>query len=250
MMTDELKRESSSDKPNFNTTQWSMVLAAARGNQEDAAIALQSLCRTYWYPLFAFARRRGFELAAAQDATQEFFKALLDKDFLKGITREGGRFRSFLLTAFRRFLANHQRAENTIKRGGGRLTFSLAFEEAETKYQNEPSHNITAEQLFEHRWAVTLIERVMNTLKENYREMDKMDLFTHLHSCLTDQEEISYREIADRTNTTEGAVKSAAHRLRIQFANELRREIGNTVENPDEIEEELQALIRTLQRGS
>lgn len=226
------------------------MLAAARGGLPESDRALAQLFEGYWFPLFAFARRTGRTFEEAQDATQSFFTALIEKEFLQEITQEGGRFRSFLLKAFSRFMANQWRAANSQKRGGRHVTLSINYEQAEQRYQNEPFHEITPERIFERNWALTLIERSLTVLRQEFEIKGKAAIFDQMKACLGKQNDVSYRETAAQSGMTEGAFKTAMHRFRARFAEQLRREIAATVTGPDEVEDELGALFQSLRPGN
>jgi RNA polymerase sigma factor (sigma-70 family) len=228
----------------FLSTHWSLVLAAGERASPDAEQALAALCRTYWYPLFAFLRRKGHDFAEAEDLTQGFFTALLEKDFLKDVDRERGRFRSFLLAALKHYTAKQHRAARAQKRGGGLGLFSIDCSEAEHRYQQEPFHEVTPESLFDHHWATTVIERVLEALAADHA--GKTALFAELKGYLDGSNPAPYREAAERFGMTEGALKVAVHRLRQRFGVLLRNEIARTVARPEEIEDELQALFKAL----
>jgi len=230
----------------FLTTQWSLVLAAGERAAPDADEALAALCRTYWYPLFAFLRRKGYDFAEAEDLTQGFFTALLEKDFLKDVDRSRGRFRSFLLAALKHYTAKQYRAARTQKRGGGRNLFSFDSTEAETRYQQEPFHEVTPELLFDHNWARTVIEQVLQVLDGEYARNGKTALFAELKGYLDGSNQAPYRETAERLGQTEGALKVLVHRLRQRFGDLLHKEIARTVASPEEVEDEIKSLFQAL----
>ena len=231
----------------FRTTHWSAVLAARDQNSSQAQAALAELCQTYWYPLYAYIRRRGNNPTDAEDLTQGFFARLLEKNYIGDVTPGMGRFRSFLLTSLNHFLANEWDRAQSSKRGGGKVIISLDDQDPEARYQFEPVENITPETLFEQRWAMTVLERVLARLREEFVATEKTELFDHLKVFLTaDRPDCSYAEIAARTGLKEGAVKVAVHRLRRRYGELLRAEIANTVSDPAEIAEELRHLISVL----
>jgi RNA polymerase sigma-70 factor (ECF subfamily) len=224
-----------------------VVVAAGRRSSPQAQTALAHLCRTYWYPLYAFIRRQGFSPEESQDLTQEFFVRLLEKEFLALVDREKGRFRSFLLTACKHFLSNERDKARTKKRGGDRDFISLSVNDAESRYRLEPAHDLTPESLFERRWAMTLLEEVLVQLKKELIQAGKADLFDHLKDLLTaEKSKISYREAAQKLGTTEGAAKVAVHRLRKRYRDLLRVEIAKTISQPDLIEDEIRDLFTVL----
>jgi RNA polymerase sigma-70 factor (ECF subfamily) len=208
------------------------------------------LCQTYWYPIYAFIRRRGYSAIDAQDCTQEFFATLLEKDYVQDADRERGRFRTFLLTAVTRFLAKQRERERAAKRGGGRLVLSLDLDAGEGRYQLEPVEHWTPERLFERRWALTLLEQVLARLGERYAEQGKRDLFETLKVFLTYPETAGmHADLAAQLGMTEGALKVAVHRLRRRYREMLKDEITETVTHPDEMADELDTLMAALRGG-
>jgi DNA-directed RNA polymerase specialized sigma24 family protein len=230
----------------FATTHWSLVLAARDRAEPGARDALASLCGLYWYPLYAYIRRRGHGADDAHDLMQEFFARLLAKDFLAGVDRGKGKFRSFLLAAFNHYLANERDRARAKKRGGGRPVLSLDAADAEGRYRAEPAGGLTPEQLFERRWALALLREVMARLRADYEAKGKGRLFDRLRGFLVGEKGAGYRGAADDLGLSEGAVKVAAHRLRQRYRDLLREEIGRTVATPEEIEEEIGALFAAL----
>ena len=230
----------------FDQTRWSIVVAAVGGDSTQARTALEQLCTTYWYPLYAFVRREGHAAHDAQDLTQEFFARLLEKDWLGSVDREKGKFRSFLLAAMRHFLANEWDRARAQKRGGGITLISIDDAEAERRYQDEPAEQVTAEQLFDRRWALTLLDRVLTRLAEEMAVAGRAAQFEALKGCLTGERAAPYAAIALRLGTTEGAVKVAIHRLRDRYRTLLRDEIANTVGGSADVDEELRQLFSAL----
>lgn len=231
----------------FATTRWSEVLAAGRGESCESRRALAGLCETYWYPLYAYVRRRGYRAEEAQDLTQEFFARLLEKDSLKAADPGRGRFRSFLLASLKNFLAKQWRRAAAQKRGGGRTPISLDFKSAESRYGLEPSHELTPEKIYRRRWALTLLQQVLGRLRGEYDRRGKLPLFDQLKEHLTGQQgTVPYGQIAGRLKLTEGAVKVAAHRLRRRCRELLREEIAQTVARPQEVDEELRELFAAM----
>jgi RNA polymerase sigma factor (sigma-70 family) len=240
-----------SRSPVFVTTHWSIVLSAGKSDSTLAGQALEKLCRAYWFPLYAYVRRRGFSPADAEDLTQEFFARFLEHDWVATADREKGRFRTFLLCALNRFLANEWDKARAQKRGGGAQTLPLEFNTAETRYSREPADNVTPEQHFERRWALALLETVTCRLGTEYKQAGKAELFSALSPCLVgDRTAQPYEELAKKLALSEGAVKSAVHRLRQRYRELLREEIGGTVASPGEVEEELRHLVSVLSRPS
>ena len=233
----------------FHTTHWSVVLAAGQARSPDSRRALETLCETYWYPLYAYVRRRGYSADDAQDLTQEFFARLLEKESLRVANRERGKFRSFLLGSLDHFLAKEWRRAGAQKRGGGHVLLSLDIEDAERRYCLEPSHDLTAEKAFERRWALNLLEETLSKLRDEYGRGDKLKLFEHLKPYLGgDKGTVPYRQIAAELGMTEGAVKVAVHRLRRRCRDLLRAEIAQTVAGPEEVDEELRDLFNAVAR--
>jgi RNA polymerase sigma factor (sigma-70 family) len=236
-----------SNHAQFATTHWSMVVAAADKESPQVNEALTALCTTYWYPLYAYARRLGNEAHQAQDLTQAFFTQFLEKDYLKAVNREHGKFRTFLLVSFRNFLANEHDRNNAQKRGGGRSVLSLDLEAAEWRTRLEPSHSLTAERLFERRWALTLLEQTLARLRAEFTTSGKGSLFDHMKGCLTGEKPgIRTQELADRLGMTAGAINVAVHRLRQRYKDLLREEIARTVSDPAEIDGEIRDLFMAL----
>jgi len=231
----------------FATTRWTMVLAAGRRSSPEAARALEDLCRAYWYPLYAYVRRRGQAKADAEDLTQAFFARLLEKDFLRAAVREKGRFRTFMLVAFQRFCANEWDRARAQKRGGGQTILSLNLDTAERRYHAEPADELSADRIFERRWALTLIEQTVARLRGEYEAAGKRREFDQLKTFLTaDGDAIPYAELSATLGQTEGALRVAVHRLRKRFREVFRQEIAQTVASPDEIEGELRHLLAAL----
>jgi RNA polymerase sigma-70 factor (ECF subfamily) len=231
----------------FATTRWTLVAAAGQDSSPEGRRALAELCGTYWYPLYAFVRHKGIQSAEAQDLVQAFFAELLQHDRLRLADPQRGRFRSFLLAALNHFLANQWRHEVALKRGGGVRTLPLDFSAGEERYGREPVHGWTAERLYERRWAITLLDRTLARLRQEYEADGKLELFEALKLHLGGGDErVPYDELAGRLGKSVGAVKVAAHRLRKRCGELLRDEIAETVSSPDEIDEELHALFRAV----
>jgi DNA-directed RNA polymerase specialized sigma24 family protein len=231
----------------FPTTQWSRVVAAGNPALPEARDALAVLCSAYWYPLYAFIRRRGHGRDEAEDLVQGFFSVLLEKNGLSSVDRGLGRFRSFLLAACTHFLANRRDYDRAVKRGGRRVVLSIDALQAEDRYLNEPSHELTAERLFERRWATTLLDRVLGRLEHEMTCAGKGRLLKSLKPILVgDSERVSYAEIAAESDCSPGAARSAAHRLRARYRTLLREEIGRTLADPAGIESEIHDLFATF----
>ncbi len=228
----------------FATTRWSLIAMAGGAASPEAREALESLCDTYWYPLYAYIRRRGFQAAEAQDLTQSFFVTLFEKDRLQLADQDRGRFRSFLLSSLNHFIANQWRHCQAEKRGGGKKVDSLDFRAGETRYGYIPSDDTTPEKLFDRKWALTLIESAVTTVENEYDAAGKSKLFELLKGHLGgDADSIPHRQIAEQLETTPGAVKVAAYRLRQRCRQVLRTEIGRTVSDEAQIDEELRDLF-------
>ena len=234
-------------EPRFLTTHWTDVLAAGRNDTTRARMALAQLCETYWYPLYVYVRRRGHSLHDAQDLTQEFFARLLAHNWLARADHAKGRFRTFLLTAMERFLANEWDKVRAQKRGGGQQFVPVQFEAAETRYGVEPVDDRTPEQAFERRWALTLLDSVLQQLEAEFRAQGKAELFAALMPCLVgDRERLPYQELARQSGLSEGALRVAVHRLRVRYRELLRAEIANTVASDEEVEAEMRHLFNVL----
>lgn len=230
--------------PVFGTTLWTVVLAAGDPDHPGAAAALDRLCRTYWYPVYAYVRRKGRNAAEAEDLTQEFFARLLGRGFPAGIRREGGKFRSYLLRALDHFLVNEWRRDQAAKRGGGASVFSLDGVDAEARYRLEPADGATPESLYDRRWAAAVLETVRARLRQEYARQGKEALFAALEPTLSGGDEaVPYVELMARLDLKSSALKMAVHRLRKRFGDMLRDEIAQTVAMPDEVEGEIRHLI-------
>lgn len=231
----------------FQTTRWSLVAAARQRDAPGASEALSVLCAAYWYPLYAFVRRQGHTPDEAQDLTQEFFARLLDTDFLVGLDPTKGRFRAYMLAACRHFLANEYDKARAQKRGGGREHLTLDFPAAEQRYLLEPTHELTAEKLFDRRWALTLLDQVLGRLRNEFARTNKLTVFDRLKSFLTGEgEPTRYSQVGADLGLSEGAVKVAVHRLRKRYRELLLEEIGRTVADTSEIDEEIRQLFAAL----
>ena len=238
-----------SGKGRFATTHWSIVLAAGQQRSAEARRALAALCETYWYPLYVYVRRQGYSANDAQDLTQEFFARLLEHNYLAAADREKGKFRSFLLASLNHFLAKEWRRAGAQKRGGGRVAISLDLASGESRYGLEPAHALTAEKIYERRWALTLLEQTLAKLRDEFSSGGKLKLFEHLKPYLGGEKgTVPYRQLAAELGMTEGAVKVSVHRLRRRCRELLRAEIAQTVAGPDEVDEELRDLFKAVGR--
>ncbi len=229
------------------TTRWSLVVAAADAEHVDAKPALAELCQAYWAPLYEFARRRGHNPADAADLTQGFFAELLDKNFLRAVDQDRGRFRTFLLTAFQRYSCNDFDRQQTQKRGGGIQFTSLDAEQSESRLQSQIAETMTAEAIFERRWAMTLLSRVLDLLRQEMSDRGRMDVFETCRDCLVGEPSQSYGTIAVSLGMTESAVKVAVHRMRQRYRDLLLQEVSQTLTSADDLDDELRHLLKVVQ---
>ena len=228
----------------FATTHWSVVLHAGRVESPQAGEALERLCRTYWYPLYAYVRRKGYGPNDAQDLTQEFFARLLRGNFLNTVEQRKGRFRSFLVASLEHFLVKEWVRINRQKRGGGQTILSLDEEGAENRYALEPADKLSAQKLYERRWAMTLLDQAMKRLGEECRQNGKTELFEKVKNLLSgDAQDECYRELAAGLAMSDGAFRVAVHRLRQRYGILLREEIALTVATQEEVDEEVRCLF-------
>jgi len=233
--------------PVFVSTHWSVVIVAGRNDTTRAQMALQHLCRMYWYPLYAHVRRRGHSPHDAQDLTQGFFARLLEHESLATVDPHRGRFRTFLLTAMDHFLVNEWKKGKAAKRGGFYQLLSLDWAAAEDRFDLEPADHSAPDKAFDKQWALTLLAEVMNRLEREYQSEGKADLFGVLKSTLLGRHESQpYGEIAGRLGLNEGAARVAAHRLRKRYRQLIRDEIAHTLEHPQDVEEEMRHLFQAL----
>jgi DNA-directed RNA polymerase specialized sigma24 family protein len=231
----------------FETTQWSLVLAAGQRGSAAAEDALARLCSLYWYPVFAFVRRQGYTAEDAQDLTQGFFARLIEKGDLGAADRTRGRFRSFLLTNCRYFLANERDRAFTQKRGNGRVPLSIDVAAAEGRYARALAHSETPERLYDRQWCLTLLDGVVEALRAEYAATGKVVLFDRLKEFLaTGNEAGTHADVARELGTTAGAVKVAVHRMRRRYRDELRRRVADTLGSDEDVEDELRYLFETL----
>ena len=237
------------DRAQFATTRWSIVVKAGRDSSADAQEALESLCQTYWYPLYAYVRRKGKTADDAADLTQAFFTQLLEKNSLQSADQEVGRFRTFLLTLFQRFMANEYHRERAQKRGGDRRKLSLDFESAEDRYRFEPVENWTPEKIYQRRWALTLLQQVMELLADEHRKQDKEELFQHCQAFMTGSAEgQTYADPAQALGMTESAVRVAVYRMRQRYQELLKQQVAQTMEEGLDVDEELAELRQALRQ--
>lgn len=230
----------------FRTTQWTLVLAAGDTSRRDSREALADLCGRYWYPLYAYVRRRGHGAAEAEDLTQGFFATLIEKNYLGDADRSRGRFRTFLLTSLKHYLANEWHRGRARKRGGGAPVLSLDVDDAEARFRLEPAEATTPEEVYDRRWAHLQLGNAMERLAAEMEETGRSERFTTLRPYLTGQgADVPYRDAARSLGTSEGAVKVAVHRLRKRFGELLREEIAATVAEA-EVDDELRHLFASL----
>ena len=231
----------------FPTTRWTVISAAGR-HSGGSAEALNELCGAYWFPVYAFIRRRGYSREAAEDLSQEFFARILEQDTLSRARRERGKFRSFLLASVTNFLANEWDRSQAQKRGGGCTTVPLDFQAGEARYHQEPCHELTPEALFERQWAVAVLDLVLARLREEHHRKGQAAQFDRLQVFLTgDRDHGSYGEVAGSLNLSDGALRTAVHRLRRRYGELVREEIGGIVGDPGEVEGEIRFLLAALE---
>jgi RNA polymerase sigma-70 factor (ECF subfamily) len=230
----------------FVTTQWKVILAARDGSTEEARLALESLCRAYWYPLYVYVRRRGHGADESRDLTQAFFADLLGRDWMESIDPAKGRFRSFLLASLHHFLSHERDKARALKKGGGVAVLSLDLAETEGRFAREPAEPTTPELLFERRWGLTVMERAMERLRAE-SAAEHPGRFEQLQPYLTGSEpQTRYRDLGAELGMSETAVKSAVHRLRQRYGRLLREEIAGTVADPADVEDELRHLLNVI----
>jgi RNA polymerase sigma factor (sigma-70 family) len=246
-MSDRKQRNSTLGEFKFTTTHWSVVLSAGNQLSPEYQQALATLCQIYWYPLYAYLRRWGCDRQQAEDYTQSFFASLIERQAVGEADPKRGKFRSFLLSSLKHFLADEWDRTQAQKRGGDIKILSLDIDDGETRYGCEPVDELTPEKLFERHWAQTVLKQAMTRLKAEYVTAGKQQLFDHLKTCLTaEQGSISYSNIAVKLDMTEGAVKVAVHRLRQRYGELVRQEIAQTVTTMEQIEEEIRDLFAAL----
>jgi RNA polymerase sigma-70 factor (ECF subfamily) len=231
----------------FHTTHWTVILKARDQSGATAGAALESLCATYWYPLYAFIRRQGASPHEAEDLTQEFFHRFLERNGLASVQPAAGKFRSFLLACLKNFLANERERAHAQRRGGGRQILALNGAEAETRYCLEQADPLTPEKVFERRWAFAVIERTIQELKREYGGEEKQAFFEQLQGFLPGGQGVTSRgELAAGRGVSIGAIDVAIHRLRQRFGVLLREQVARTVASESEVEEEIRYLISVL----
>lgn len=232
----------------FVTTHWSVVLRARKKDSPDAAAARERLCRTYWPPLYNYLRRDGYSVEDAKDLTQEFLSRFLHRDWLDHLRDQRGTFRSFLLTFLKHFLSDQRERANAQKRGGGKTVVSLDDTSVEDRCL-EPAQGLSPDQIFERRWAETVLEQAVKRLREKYTALKKSALFDQIKDFQPGKHgALSYADVGAQLGMTETAMKSAVHRFRLRHREILREEIAHTVVSPDEIDGEIQYLLAILNR--
>ena len=237
------------DQAAFNPTRWSLVASVRSGVAERVAAAMETLCAAYWYPLYAYARRSGQDPEAARDLTQAFFARVIEKEFFAQADPARGRLRTFLLTAMQRFLHDDWRKQQRVKRGSGVATLSIDEAQAEGLYAREPADTLTPEAIYHRRWALTLLERTMTRLREDYAEQGKAELFAALKPWLTfEGDELSAAETGAQIGLDAGAVRIAVFRLRRRYRERLLEEVAASMDagSEAEVDEEIAALFRAL----
>lgn len=228
----------------FATTHWTVVLAAGKRSTPEAQAALEQLCQTYWFPLYAYVRRRGHAKADAEDLTQAFFAKLLEKNFFSGVNSEKGKFRAFLLASLKHFLANEWDKARAQKRGGGETHLSLDWQTADTKFQVAAQNEPSPDKAFDREWALALLARVIERLQQECAAEGKGKLFEQLKVFLmAGKSESAQAEVAKSLGMEEGAVRVAVHRLRKRYRQLLRDEIANTLSDAALVDEEMRALF-------
>ena len=231
----------------FPQTRWSLVMTARRQSSPEAARALESICCDYWYPLYAYARRSGQSPHDAQDLTQEFFCRLLEKRWLDGADREKGKLRTFLVVAFKKFMANEWRRASAQRRGGGQAHLPMDTTIAESRYVTDSSGNLRADDVFDQQWALTLLELTVQRLQKEFESAGKPQHFEALKSCLmAERGSIDYAGVAVRLGVTEGNARVAVHRLRKRFREVYREEISQTLAQGDDLDAELRHMAQSL----
>lgn len=244
-------QEARADQPRrFHTTSWSLVASAAREVGAESRAALAELCTVYWYPLYAFQRRRGSDAEEAADMVQGFFTVLLEKGYVAQADRERGRFRNFLMAALRNYASKEWAKARAQKRGGGHVHIPLDVEEGERRYRLEPAGGLAAEQLFDRRWALTLLDRTLERLAQHHREDSAVqaERFEALSPFLSGPGAEPYRDVGLRLGISETAVKVAVHRLKQRYRKLLRAEIAQTVGSEADVDAEILQLLETLRR--
>ncbi len=234
--------------PEFATTHWSLVISAGRAADADSRKALDLLCQAYWYPLYAYARRQVVDANEAQDLTQAFFAELLEKNYVGAAVPDRGRFRAFLLTAFKHFLSKQWDRARAQKRGGGRTPISLDFESADSKLRIDAASGLTAEQYYDQQWAITLLGKIMGRLEAEFEQAGKASQFQALKPFIIgDHGGPTYAQIAEELHMTAAAAKKSASRMRKRYGELLRDQIAQTVSDPADVDDEIRNLFATFE---
>ena len=232
----------------FETTQWSVVIAAGKDSSPEARQALATLCQKYWGPLYIFVRRKNYTVEDAQDITQGFFAQFLERGSIRGASRDRGKFRAYLLSALKHYMTDEWRKGQAQKRGGGQVLLSLDFDSAEKIYNMEPVDNKTPDVIYQEHWAMTLLNTIFDDLEKEYGDAGRADFFSKLKPYFTGEDaEGTYAQLAEALDTTEGAIKTSIYRLRKRFGSLLRAEIAQTVANADDVEDEINHLFSLFQ---
>jgi RNA polymerase sigma factor (sigma-70 family) len=232
----------------FQTTNWGRIEVARGADLIEARQALADLCSAYWYPIYAYIRRRGNDADRAQDLAQGFFLNLLERDFLGAISPDKGRFRAFLLASCRNYLIGQHDRDKAAKRGRDRIHFSIDPVDAERRYAHEPAHVETPERIFERRWAMTVLDRALERLKTEMAGYGKAALFEHLAPILSGAvDSVTYAAVGEALSMTEGAVKIAAHRFRARYREMIRAEVAGTLDLRQDVDAEIRELLAALQ---
>ncbi len=233
--------------PHFNTTRWTIVVSAGQETTAASKDALEQLCRSYWRPIYAYVRRRGYRAEESEDLTQAFLEHFLERKLVSVVDRQHGRFRTFLLHCCEYFLAKHWRDQRRLKRGGGRPLLSLEGDSLEQWYRNELADPMTPERLYEKRWALSVLALVQERLRGEWEAAGKLEIFKTLQLFLSgENESMTCARAALDLGMSEAAVRTAVHRLRRRYGEILRAEVAQTISSPDEIEDELQYLLSVL----
>ena len=242
-----MPRDLRNHRADFATTRWSIVLAAGRTDTPSSRDALAALCESYWYPLYAYARRRGYRAEQAEDLAQSFFARFLEKNDVQDADRSRGKFRSFLLVEFKHFLANEYDREHAQRRGGQNEIVSLNANDAERKYNSSVTNGVTPDQEYEKQWALSVLEGVVAQLTDEYAAAGKADLFARLRVFLPGTTgDATYRECGEALSLSEAAVKMAVHRMRKRYRHVLRKRIADTLADPGSVDEEIRYLLDVL----
>lgn len=232
----------------FATTRWSLVIATRDKGSPDAAAALATLCQAYWFPVYAFVRRSGRSEDAARDLTQSFFTRVLEKNYLEDADRNRGRFRNFLLASVSHFLANENKAEHALKRGGGAVHLSLETDAEEKRFRYEPADADSPDRVYERRWAHAVLDHAMARLAAYYAESGRQEWFARLRPTITGDDSLRQSELAAELGLSDSALRVAIHRLRKRYADTVREVIADTVDDPAAVEDELRYLAAVVRR--